>query len=77
MAQILVRHLDDRVVSRLKKRASNAGRSLQAEVKSILERESRFDPGEAWALAERIRLSFGKRRFPDSAKTIRALRDAG
>ena len=77
MGQILVRNLDDRVVGRLKKRAGKAGRSLQAEVKLILEQESRIDPADAWALAEKIRASFGKRRFPDSAKTIRAMRDAG
>ena len=37
MAQVLVRNLRDKVVARLKKRAAQRGRSLQAEVKQILE----------------------------------------
>ena len=36
MAQILVRNLDPKVVKRLKKRAREGGRSLQAEAKMIL-----------------------------------------
>ena len=37
MAQVLVRQLNDKVVDRLKKRAKEHGRSLQSEVKAILE----------------------------------------
>ncbi len=37
MAQVLVRQLDDKIVDRLKKRAKEHGRSLQSEVKTILE----------------------------------------
>ena len=37
MAQVLVRQLDTNVVARLKKRAKEHGRSLQSEVKTILE----------------------------------------
>ena len=37
MAQILVRDLDTRVIDKLKKRAQRGGRSLQSEVKMILE----------------------------------------
>jgi plasmid stability protein len=37
MAQVLVRQLDDKVVDRLKRRAKEHGRSLQSEVKTILE----------------------------------------
>ena len=40
MAQILVRDLDDAVVARLKARAKANHRSLQGEVKAILEREA-------------------------------------
>ena len=40
MSQILVRDLAPEVVERLKKRARANRRSLQAEVKDILERES-------------------------------------
>jgi plasmid stability protein len=38
MASILVRDLDQRAIQRLKKRARLAKRSLQEEVKEILER---------------------------------------
>ncbi len=41
MAQILVRDLDERVVARLKERAKASHRSLQGEVRAILEREAR------------------------------------
>ena len=37
MAQVLVRNLDDEVVERLKGRAAAAGRSLEAELRGILE----------------------------------------
>ena len=41
MAQVLVRNLKDNVVARLKKRAQTRGRSLQAEVKMILEKRQK------------------------------------
>lgn len=44
MAQVLVRNLNDRVVARLKKRARTQGRSLQAEVKTILEEAAKDVP---------------------------------
>ena len=48
MAQVLVRQLDNKVVVRLKKRAKEHGRSLQSEVKTILEEavpDPRIPPG--------------------------------
>jgi plasmid stability protein len=74
MAQILVRELDESVVERLKKRAREDGRSLQSEVKLILERaanEPRVDMTAARALVEDIRKRFKGRRFPDSVELIR------
>lgn len=44
MAQVLVRNLTEKVVARLKKRAEQRGRSLQAEVKEILEQAAGSDP---------------------------------
>jgi len=41
MASLLIRNLDDAVVARLKARARRHSRSLQGEVKSILESEAR------------------------------------
>ena len=40
MATIRIDHLDDEVVSRLKKRAARRDHSLESEVRSILEREA-------------------------------------
>ena len=41
MAQIIVRNLDDAVVDRLKARARTNDRSLEAEVRLILEQSAR------------------------------------
>ena len=54
MAQVLVRDLDPAVVETLKARAADHGRSLQAELKSILETQARqVSRAEARALAAR------------------------
>ncbi|ULA61872.1 MAG: hypothetical protein LZF60_380084 [Nitrospira sp.] len=54
MAQILVRQLDRNVIGRLKKRAKEHGRSLQSEVKTILE-EAVPDYEAAWKRLEGFR----------------------
>jgi len=76
MAQVLVRQLDDKVVDRLKRRAKEHGRSLQSEVKTILE-EAVPDYEAAWRRIEgfRKRLKRSGRRFIDSAALIREDRD--
>jgi len=43
MANLVVRHLDQRLVDALKQRAANAGRSTEAEHRRILE-EALFAP---------------------------------
>lgn len=75
MAQILVRNLETETVDRLKARARGRGRSLQAEVKSILEQAAKLDAAEARALARRIRRKFGRTGFDDSAELIREDRE--
>lgn len=78
MAQVLVRDLDEEVVESLKRRAKQDGRSLQSEVKFILEQaaeEPRVDMKAARALVENIRKKFKGRRFPDSVELIREDRD--
>lgn len=79
MAQILVRDLDEALVARLKDRAKQNHRSLQGEVKAILEREAPMATkkevraiGEKW---ERYWKAQGKT-FSDSAELIRKMRDA-
>jgi plasmid stability protein len=76
MAQVLVRQLDKKVVVRLKKRAKEHGRSLQSEVKTILE-EAVPDYEAAWKRIERFRTRLSKsgRTFADSADLIREDRD--
>jgi plasmid stability protein len=78
MAQILVRNLNKNVVERLKKRAKQDGRSLQSEVKAILEQaanEPVMDMETARALVDKVRRKFKGRKFPDSVKLIREDRD--
>ena len=49
MAQVLVRNLDDAVVERLKARAAAKQRSLEAELREILEEAARPDRDAALA----------------------------
>lgn len=76
MAQVLVRQLNEKVVDRLKKRAREHGRSLQSEVKTILE-EAVPDYEGAWKRIELIRTKLKRlgRKFSDSADLIREDRD--
>ena len=76
MAHILVRQLSDQVVKRLKKRAKEHGRSLQAEVKTILE-EAVPDYEQAWKRIDMLRekLKRSGKTFIDSADLIREDRD--
>jgi antitoxin FitA len=76
MAQVLVRQLNDKVVDRLKKRAKEHGRSLQSEVKTILE-EAVPDYERAWKRIDslRLRLKGSGRKFGNSADLIREDRD--
>ena len=76
MAQVLVRQLSDKVVDRLKKRAKEHRRSLQSEVKAILE-DAVPDYERAWKRIDslRLRLKRSGRKFSDSADLIRKDRD--
>jgi plasmid stability protein len=78
MAQILVRKLDEKVVERLKKRANDNGRSLEAEVRLILEeaaKSSQVDMETARKRIEELRERLKGREFPDSVELIREGRD--
>ena len=77
MSEILVRNLDPEVVEQLKIRAKLNRRSLQAEVREILEREvrpSRLSREEFLAIVDRIRLNAPPQRT-DSVDLIREDRD--
>jgi len=78
MAQILVRSLDEDVVARLKERARKEGRSLQSEVRRILEEAAhapQVDMETARKMVDRIRERLKGRKFPDSVELIREDRD--
>jgi plasmid stability protein len=69
MARVLVRDLDAAVVEKLKAHAVHHGRSLQAELKAILEAQARqVTKAEARALATRIRQRLSARRHTDSGE---------
>jgi antitoxin FitA len=59
MAQVLVRNLKDTVVAPLKKRTKTRGRSLQAEVKTILEEAAKEVSEDFWKEAGRTQLGSG------------------
>lgn len=71
MPEVLVRNLDEAVVEQLKTRARGNGRSLQAELKLILEQAARPEASrpsraEYRALADRVRGALGDRPQADS-----------
>ena len=75
MAQILVRDLDAAVVERLKRRAKRDGRSLQAEVKMILEHAAKVDMDTAREMLDKFRRRFKGRKFSDSVELLREDRE--
>jgi plasmid stability protein len=73
---MLVRDLDPEVVERLKERARSNGRSLQKEVRAILETAARtYTMAEAREVTARWREQFTEGQFDDSADLIREDRD--
>ena len=77
MGSIVVRGLDQKTIERLKERARLNGRSLQQEVKTLLERAAEtLTMREARRVSERWRHRLGGRSFSDSARLIREDRDS-
>jgi plasmid stability protein len=77
MGSILVRGLDQNTIKRLKERARLNGRSLQQEVKALLERAAEtLTIREARRLSERWGRRLDGRSFSDSAQLIREDRDS-
>lgn len=72
MPQLLVRNVGERVVKRLKKRAAESHRSLQEEVRLILEEAVEFyTPEESNAVLDAFQKRFAGRKFSDSTLIIR------
>jgi plasmid stability protein len=77
MPSILVRGLDPKTIRRLKERARFNRRSLQQEVKEILERGAQtLTMSEARRLSGKWNRCLGGRSFSDSAPLIREDRDS-
>ena len=82
MAQLTIRKLDEAVIERLRWRAKQSQRSLEAELRVILTNAAPVEDSNraaAWAEIDRIRARVSKRLkgriLDDSTKIIRAARD--
>jgi plasmid stability protein len=75
VAQVIVRNLDEQVVSSLKFKAELHGRSLEQELRDILKRAAELTTEEKLALVDRIRAMTPHRLETDSADLIREDRD--
>jgi plasmid stability protein len=76
MAQVLVRNLDERVVTALRRKAELRGHSLEQELRLALTAAARLTPEERRALAQRVRsLTPANVKQTDSAELIRQDRD--
>ena len=71
MSQLLVRGLTPETVERLKRQARLNRRSLQGEVKTILEEAVAYSGKEALAVALEWRKRLPGRRYGDSARLVR------
>jgi len=75
MPDMLVRDLDSHTIERLKPSAKQHGRSLQREVKAILEETVPMTMSEFRAVSEKWQKRLRGRKFSDSAKLIREDRE--
>ena len=75
MAQLLVRDLEKETIERLKTRAKQHNRSLQGEVKLILQNAAKLSMAEASNVASGWQKRLGGRKFSDSSTLIREDRD--
>mgnify|MGYP001583824512 CR=1 FL=1 len=71
MPQGLARDLDPAIVRQLKARARRYRRSLQAELRDILEQAARRSAVDPRAKINHVRAMFAGRTFSDSAALIR------
>jgi plasmid stability protein len=71
VAQVLVRNLGAEVVRKLKLRAKQHRRSLQEELKEILEDAARQNAKDVQAKVNQVRKLFAGRKFGDSSELIR------
>ena len=70
MPNVLVRDIEPSILEALKGRAKQHGRSLQIELKTILEQAAQVNMIDARATAERIRRSLRKGKHSNSAALL-------
>jgi len=75
MSDVLVRDLNPQTVERLKTRAKQHGRSLQGEVKAILEAVAPLSMSEARGLAEEWQRRLAGQIHGDSSELLREDRE--
>ena len=75
MPQLLIRNLDEATIQNLKERAKRHNRSLQGEVKLILEEYADRTDELPLAIAERWQGYFAGRTFSDSTEQVREDRE--
>ena len=71
MGQVLVRNLSTKAIRKLKIRAQQHRRSLQEELKDILEQAARQNAKDVQAKVNQVRKLFAGRKFSDSSDLIR------
>lgn len=71
MPDILVRNISKKTIDQLKARAKRHNRSLQEEVKHLIEITVKVTGESALIRARKIRASFGTKTFSDSAGLLR------
>jgi plasmid stability protein len=67
VGQVLIRQIPDETIARLKAKAARHGRSLEAELRAVLE-HSVAEPKEELM---RLREALGGKRLPDSSDLVR------
>ena len=67
VGQVLIRQIPEETITRLKAKAARHGRSLEAELRAILE-HSVAEPKEELM---RLREALGGKRLPDSSDLVR------
>lgn len=69
MGQLLIRNVDDGLIDTLKRRASAAGRSMEAEARDALARGTRLTPEEKIAMIRALQAETEALKNPDVEQT--------
>ncbi|WP_428235272.1 FitA-like ribbon-helix-helix domain-containing protein [Gracilimonas sp.] len=72
MPDVLVRNIEEKTLSNLKKRAEQNNRSLQAELKSLLELYAGPELDETKSMVREVYMKYkaGGKKFSDSAEEL-------